>query len=136
MSWPNAWSEWSDAAWSRLVTSQPVLVGDVLTVLLGATAQRLDELAKWIDAVRRREIPYQEYLQSEWWQSVRGARLAYAGWRCEYHDWRTGVRCQAGSDLNVHHLTYEHLGDENWQTELIVLCRPHHYSIHDGSWKK
>ena len=65
---------------------------------------------------------YELYLRSDAWQAKRAAVLERAGRSCE--------RCPAGSGLfpvalDVHHLTYAHLGDELLD-ELEALCRPCH----------
>jgi hypothetical protein len=117
-------SEWD---WYEDVTLPPPM--DLVPVL-DWMAERINETWNWIEAVRRHEIPYHDYLQSDWWQDVRSQRLGWAGRRCEYHEWKTGKRCRAVTGLDVHHLTYDRLGEEDWRTDLIVLCRRHHYQIH------
>lgn len=69
-------------------------------------------------------LPYQEYLQSEHWQTVRRSALEAAGWQCEL----------CGADyidcsLEVHHKTYERRGRE-LPGDLQVLCADCHRSIH------
>ncbi len=56
---------------------------------------------------------YREYLASDRWRVVRAAALDRAGHRC--------ADCGATKRLEVHHLSYAHLGAEAWG-ELRVLC--------------
>ncbi len=60
---------------------------------------------------------YAEYMDSTEWQEMRETALIQAGRKCE--------RCGAIESLQVHHLTYEHLGDE-LPEELLVVCPPCH----------
>jgi hypothetical protein len=70
-----------------------------------------------------RAMPYTAYLSTPEWRRSRDRALARARWRCEW----TG--CAAMDDLAVHHRSYEHLGAER-ETDLQVLCRGHHQSVH------
>lgn len=73
----------------------------------------------------RHEYSYTEYLKTVHWQNVRAEAFE-----------RHGRRCYVGRDcdgpLNVHHLTYEHLGDEA-EGDTIVLCERHHEMQHDAT---
>jgi hypothetical protein len=62
---------------------------------------------------------YQDYINSFDWYLKRRKALERAGHKCE--------RCHATEDvgLEVHHLTYERLGDEN-DEDLLVVCKPCH----------
>ena len=71
-------------------------------------------MRKWID--------YDEYLKSEVWQIRRAMALERAGYKCHV--------CGERENLNVHHKTYEHLGNE-LPEELVVLCRAHHWIEHN-----
>lgn len=64
---------------------------------------------------------YTEYINSRQWKQRAAAMVARANFRCQ--------RCGSTRTLNVHHLTYEHLGDE-WPQDLIVLCRKCHKEEH------
>lgn len=64
---------------------------------------------------------YDTYLQSKRWQEKRKMALARANHKC--------AACGATKRLDVHHLTYERLGNER-QEDLMVLCRPCHESTH------
>jgi hypothetical protein len=70
---------------------------------------------------RMSELPYSDYLQSDWWAYVRNEKL------------RTHRDCQICSssiNLNVHHRTYETIGREA-QGDLLVLCYLCHAKFHD-----
>jgi hypothetical protein len=66
---------------------------------------------------------YADYLQTPHWQKTRESALERADFRCQL--------CSAGQViLDVHHNTYEHLGEE-LPRDLIVLCRECHGKLHD-----
>lgn len=70
-----------------------------------------------------RAMPYEEYLQTPHWKRRREDKLRTAGQRCQL--------CNRGSvPLNVHHRTYERLGEE-LDGDLIVLCRTCHSTFHE-----
>ena len=60
---------------------------------------------------------YIEYLQSDWWKKTRDEAIERAEHKC--------FCCERPFDLQVHHLTYEHLGFER-EYELVVLCKSCH----------
>ncbi len=60
---------------------------------------------------------YDEYLDSPTWQTKRQEALGRAGHKCQL--------CGATNRLDVHHNTYERLGNE-LPADLIVLCRSCH----------
>ena len=68
-----------------------------------------------------REQRYLAYLQSDRWALQRAAALARAKYRCS--------TCGSVIDLEVHHLTYDRLGDELPQ-DLTVLCETCHTRLH------
>jgi hypothetical protein len=76
-------------------------------------AERLTEL---------REMPYREYLRTPEWRRTRAAALLRAGHSCSLDVTHT-------KGLEVHHRTYERLGEE-LETDLLVLCRDCHRSHH------
>lgn len=77
-------------------------------------AERLTEL---------RSMPYRSYLRTPEWRRTRAAALVRAGNCCSLDATHT-------SDLEVHHRTYERLGDE-LVTDLVVLCRSCHRLHHE-----
>jgi 5-methylcytosine-specific restriction endonuclease McrA len=56
---------------------------------------------------------YVQHLSSDAWKDIRAAALERAGWRCQ--------RCHSRGPLEVHHLTYERLGNEA-DSDLQALC--------------
>jgi 5-methylcytosine-specific restriction endonuclease McrA len=69
---------------------------------------------------------YKDYLQTERWRTISRTLKSMAGYRCQ----RCGAKKQE-HELNVHHLTYAHKGEEERHTEdLIVLCEDCHWKEH------
>jgi 5-methylcytosine-specific restriction endonuclease McrA len=64
---------------------------------------------------------YHEYLASDDWQVKRSDVMQQAGYRCE--------RCGLPWGLQVHHVTYERLGNE-LPEDLACLCRDCHRKLH------
>lgn len=64
---------------------------------------------------------YDRYIQSEEWAYKRQKILERDGYKC--------VVCKETNNLNVHHLTYVHLGNE-LPTELVTLCNKCHAAYH------
>ena len=64
---------------------------------------------------------YLAYLKSPWWSQRRNLALLNAGYRCR--------RCGVTRQLEVHHLSYAHLGAE-LDEDLEVLCRGCHLGEH------
>ena len=65
---------------------------------------------------------YTEYLESDWWKSTRAHCIQKYGGKC--------FCCGETKNLQVHHLTYEHLGFER-DDELVCLCNECHKWIED-----
>jgi len=65
---------------------------------------------------------YKAYLESDWWKKTRAEYIKSVGGKCEC--------CGKPYDLQVHHLTYEHLGYER-NYELKCLCRSCHQWIEE-----
>ncbi|MDU5111970.1 MAG: HNH endonuclease signature motif containing protein [Clostridium sp.] len=70
----------------------------------------------------KRKIEYKEYLNGEHWKEIRLKALDRAGNRCQL--------CCKTDNLNVHHNTYENIGNEDLK-DLVVLCRECHAKFHD-----
>lgn len=83
--------------------------------------ERRQELAR-IRLWQLKTMPYFEYLQTPEWQATRRQMLERALFRCQL--------CNANGLLDVHHRTYERRGEE-WEEDLIVLCRRCHQKHHD-----
>jgi hypothetical protein len=78
-----------------------------------------------------RSLPYAEFLKSLYWRYVRSLVFRLWGKRgCR--------RCRATRvRLDVHHITYEHQGDElNHLEDLVVLCRNCHEHAHEAEYLK
>lgn len=70
-----------------------------------------------------RSMPYQDYLQTPEWQDTRKRALKRANFSCQL--------CNSNNQqLDVHHRTYENLGEED-NRDLIVLCRDCHSKFHN-----
>lgn len=70
-----------------------------------------------------RFLPYEQYLQSDYWKQVRKAIYSIRPSRCE--------SCGKGrSILDIHHLTYERVGCE-WPIDLMIVCRGCHGDRHN-----
>ena len=70
-----------------------------------------------------RQAEYAEYLRSPEWRQRRAARLYLDGWRCQ-------ARLSGCTDraTEVHHLTYQHVGNEPL-FDLVSVCGPCHRTI-------
>lgn len=64
---------------------------------------------------------YIDYLQSPDWKKKRGKRLQYDQGRCQ--------NCGAVLHLQVHHLSYDRLGDERVKSDLKTLCVDCHRKV-------
>jgi hypothetical protein len=75
-----------------------------------------------IAILQLRNMPYEQYLQTEHWQHFRLEALKAAQYRCQL--------CN-GNDrqLDVHHRDYKNLGCETFN-DVIVLCNPCHKTFH------
>jgi hypothetical protein len=70
---------------------------------------------------------YQEYLRSDGWLRRRAVVIRLARWTCQECGWN--VYARRGRWLEVHHLTYERLGDE-LVGDVRVLCNVCHAAAH------
>lgn len=67
---------------------------------------------------------YYEYINSYEWKLKRLEILKRDNYKCQYID------CNEENNLQIHHLSYEHVGDEFYD-DLITLCKYHHALIHN-----
>ena len=67
-------------------------------------------------------VKYADYIQSESWRRVRRLALKRDGYVCQ--------QCGTGKNLEVHHINYEHLGQEGELEDVITLCRKCHAKVH------
>lgn len=66
---------------------------------------------------------YKRFLSTEYWRLIRIKKIEESGNHC--------VKCAQTEHLEVHHVTYEHHGDElHHLNDLIVLCRKCHSTVH------
>lgn len=72
--------------------------------------------------IRSGYLYYQTYLKSEKWRNMRGKILRVRGFKCEL--------CGSKRNLQLHHLTYENLGNEQ-DGDVIILCKQCHSRAHD-----
>lgn len=73
---------------------------------------------------------YQEYLKSDHWQKIRKQAFDRGGNHCAI--------CRSTNGLQIHHNTYEHLGNE-YPGDLVVLCGKCHLLYHprlEGSFQQ
>lgn len=86
-------------------SSETVLVSDVI--------QKMENETEKID--------HQEYINSPKWKAKRQMVLERDNFRCR--------KCGTGKNLDVHHITYEHIGNEPLD-DLVTLCRNCHENVH------
>ena len=70
---------------------------------------------------------YLSHIKSDKWRDIRLGMLNHVGNACE--------ACANTRTLQVHHLTYKHLGNEP-RDDLIVLCVRCHRITHNVYWKR
>lgn len=68
-----------------------------------------------------RRLSYKDYLKTVHWKAMKDKALARAKHRCQV--------CNSSEKLNVHHRTYDRLGEEKL-SDLTVLCRVCHSKFH------
>lgn len=71
--------------------------------------------------------PYAKYLETHWWSLVRVTVFGLRGRVCERCGWKWGQTIDRV--LDVHHLTYDRLGDE-LTVDLLILCSVCHGAEH------
>ncbi len=70
---------------------------------------------------------YTDYLKTEHWKNTRSNLLATHHYSC--------CVCNKKSYLQVHHATYDNVGNEK-DTDLLIVCKKHHYEFHKGIIKE
>lgn len=76
-----------------------------------------------------RKKVYQQYLNSQEWETLRKKALLMSDYKC--------TRCQSkGPPLEVHHTSYKNLGTPEEIYSLVVLCRKCHEMEHNSEFKK
>jgi 5-methylcytosine-specific restriction endonuclease McrA len=72
--------------------------------------------------IRMNKEIYRSYRTSNHWNNIRIKKYNLSGIVCS--------ECGAVSKLEVHHLSYDNLGNEDIENDLIVLCRKCHEKQH------
>lgn len=70
---------------------------------------------------------YEKYMRSEEWQAKRSQRILIDGDKCVMCQ-RPAERTKTG--LQVHHINYRNLGNEDVWQDLVTLCPSCHRKIH------
>ena len=65
---------------------------------------------------------YADYLKSTRWKNLSKKVRQRAGWRCQL--------CNSTGELHCHHRSYENVGTNKEQFDLIALCKRCHVLIH------
>lgn len=86
-----------------------------------AADKAMEDANRSLRAVGLRALPYDEYLKTDHWQQVRQEAHKRDGGRCRV--------CNSPENLNVHHRTYERLGEE-LPDDVTTLCQPCHEMFH------
>ena len=74
------------------------------------------------------DVDYNKYMKSPEWAKKRKERLELDGYKCQM--------CGTTEKLEVHHIKYDTLGNENMD-DLITLCEHCHTKVHSAkslSW--
>lgn len=69
---------------------------------------------------QQKQALYKQYLLSDKWAEKRSKMMDIAGYACEV--------CKSTNNLQVHHLTYDHLYNEK-PSDLVVVCGKHHKKL-------
>lgn len=72
---------------------------------------------------------YEEYLQSPKWKAIAKKRFEIDNYTCQM----CGSRGTPNNPLEVHHLSYRHIGNEQDRIyeDLVTLCHTCHKAIHN-----
>jgi 5-methylcytosine-specific restriction endonuclease McrA len=89
--------------------------------------QHIDEMMAQLK-LEVKQDRYDKYMRSEEWQIIRDVKLACASHKCEACGY--GEYEDQTDTLDVHHLTYDRFGGDEYMTDLKVLCRPCHEAAH------
>ena len=65
---------------------------------------------------------YYGYLQSDEWKALRAQALKRDGYRCQM--------CGSGTNLQAHHVSYEHLHTDEELDDVVTLCKECHKKVH------
>lgn len=73
---------------------------------------------------------YKQYLKSPEWQKKRIERLNFDNFTCQYKG------CQNKTNLDVHHIRYDNIFNENVYRDLITVCRSCHEKLEQEKKKR
>lgn len=126
----NDWCKFSaeDILWDSTIKdpngdgTNAILTNGIMSLVYRRMGERPEFNVLFCNEFKLRRINYDEYIKSKKWQRKRRLALQRADFRCE--------RCGSAINLQVHHITYDHLGNESFY-DLIVLCNKCHGEIHE-----
>lgn len=104
--------------------TDPAVLAPLFDMSKKAMEIELSKMSRTPDP-RPRSQRYDAHIESEQWKTITRLKLRDAGGKCQ---WRLDG-CTLTRDLDVHHLTYERLGNE-WLEDLLVVCRSCHEKWH------
>jgi 5-methylcytosine-specific restriction endonuclease McrA len=84
--------------------------------------ERWEQEVKKRDEERHKFLSYYDYLHSDEWQRKRRQRLKLDGYRCQM--------CGSGTNVQVHHISYDNLRKDAEIDDLVTLCRACHAKVH------
>jgi hypothetical protein len=70
---------------------------------------------------RNYKMVYNNYLKSQEWYNLKNLALKYSNYKCS--------KCDASENLNIHHLNYNNIGNEEI-SDLITVCNSCHKEFH------
>lgn len=70
---------------------------------------------------------YKAYIRSAQWEQKKKQRLEIDGYKCAMCG-RPESKCRNG--LQMHHVSYKNLGNEDVYNDLVSLCQSCHLKIH------
>lgn len=97
--------------------------GSVMPLLIGLIKQERKALVSLLRSKHKTyKNKYESYIMSDEWQVRRNKRLEWDKFRCQ--------QCGSSQQLQVHHLTYKRVFDEDI-LDLITLCKICHKDEHN-----
>ena len=83
--------------------------------------ERQRQLEEWCER-HKYDGDYYSYLQSNEWKTLRAQALKRDGYRCQM--------CDSGTNLQAHHVSYEHLHTDEELDDVVTLCKECHEKVH------
>jgi 5-methylcytosine-specific restriction endonuclease McrA len=117
---PSAWQALTDVYWAE----KALRATNLLRARRGQRPLSPKEEYEYVSRRRMRELkslPYESYLHTVHWLNTASSARNRAGHKCE--------RCGAVGSLEVHHLSYERIGEE-LPGDLEALCSSCHEDEH------